>query len=147
MFPRSSSTSSCRQSLNENHPLPHYESLQNLHQGQRQKTSHPLTLDNNHLNLPVVPDPIKENAAIKPEHLVVNEEKPDQLRRTIIQDDIENIQERLNEMLIAVPSIDENEKQFLKQEKSTNEYFTPKVSIGDEDEEQFDCEKRSELFR
>ncbi|CAF1536107.1 unnamed protein product [Adineta ricciae] len=138
MFPRSSSTSSCRQSLNENHPLPHYESLQNLYQVQRQKSSHPLTLDNNHLNLPVVPDPIKENAPVKTEHLVANEKKPDQLRRTIAQDDMENIQERLNEMLIAVPSINENEKQFLKQQKSTNEYFTPKVSIDDEDDEQFD---------
>ena len=124
MLPRSSSTSSCIQSSDENlssttKPLHHYESLQNLQQSQRPKSSHPLTVDNNHLNLPIVPHPKKDN-------LPNNEKKSDQLRRTIVQDDIENIQERLNEMLIAVPSTDENTPQNL-----TTEYFTPKISIED----------------
>jgi len=144
MLPRSSSTSSCIQSFDENLSsttyLHHYESLQNLQQSQRQKSSHPLTIDNNHLNLPIVPHPKK---GIITETLPINEKKSEQqvdkLRRTIVQDDIENIQERLNEMLIAVPSTNENEKHLLTQQKSTTEYFTPKISIeenqNDDDED------------
>jgi hypothetical protein len=132
MLPRSSSTSSCIQTLNENQiptsALHHYESLQNLQQTQRQKSSHPLTIDNNHLNLPIVPHPQKENVS-------KDEKKADKLRRTIVQDDIENIQERLNGMLIAVPSTNENEKHLLVQQPSTNEYFTPKISIEENDDD------------
>jgi len=136
MLPRSSSTSSCIQSFNENISLTtnlhHYESLQNLQQIQREKSLHPLTVDNNHLNLPIIPHPKKE--IIIKETLPINEKKTEQqsdkLRRTIVQDDIENIQERLNEMLIAVPSTNENDnKHLLTQQKSTTEYFTPKISI------------------
>jgi hypothetical protein len=142
MLPRSSSTSSCIPSFNENLSsttnLHHYESLQNLQQTQRKKSSHPLTVDNNHLNLPIIPHPKK---GIITETLLINEKKTeeqvDQLRRTIVQDDIENIQERLNEMLIAVPSTNENEKPLLAQQKSTTEYFTPKISI---EENQIDDE-------
>jgi hypothetical protein len=133
MLPRSSSTSSCIQSFNENLPLTtnlhHYESLQNLQQIQRQKPSHPLTIDNNHLNLPIISLPKKE---ILP--------KTEQLRRTIVQDDIENIQERLNDMIISVPSTNQNEKHLLTQQKSTNEYFTPKISIEDNQNDDEDDE-------
>jgi hypothetical protein len=135
MLPRSSSTSSCIQTLDENlnptSTLHHYESLQNLQQIQRQKCSHPLTIDNNHLNLPIVPHPQKENQSI-------DEKKSDKLRRTIVQDDIENIQERLNGMLIAVPSTNENEKHLLTQQPSTTEYFTPKISIEESDDDDLD---------
>jgi hypothetical protein len=142
MLPRSSSTSSCIQSFNENISLTtnlhHYESLQNLQQIQREKSLHPLTVDNNHLNLPIIPHPKKEIIIIK-ETLPINEKKneqqADKLRRTIVQDDIENIQERLNGMLIAVPSTNENEKHLLVQQPSTNEYFTPKISIEENDDD------------
>ncbi|CAF0863541.1 unnamed protein product [Adineta steineri] len=140
MLPRSSSTSSCIQVPNENLPLTtnlhHYESLQNLQQAQRQKCAHPLTIDNNHLNLPIIHNSIK-NTII--ENISVNGKKDEQqvnkLRQIIVQDDIENIQERLNEMLIAVPPTNENEKPLLTQQKSTNEYFTPKISVDDDNED------------
>lgn len=136
MLPRSSSTSSCLQTLNENltssTTLHHYESLQNL---QRSKISHPLTVDNNHLNLPIVPHPKKENIPVDEKK---TEQQVEKLRRTIVQDDIENIQERLNGMLIAVPSPNENAKSLLTQQKSTTEYFTPKISIEENDENDLD---------
>jgi preprotein translocase subunit SecD len=135
MLPRSSSTSSCIQSLNKNLPLTHYESLQNLRQTQRQKCSNPLTIDNNHLNLPIIPHPIKATTTIGEKK---SEQQVDKLRRTIVQDDIENLEERLNEMLIAVPSTNENEKHLLTQQKSTNEYFTPKISIEDNEDDNLD---------
>lgn len=133
MLPRSSSTSSCLQTLNENIPsiniLHHYESLQNLPQS---KSSHPLSVDNNHLNLPIV------------SHRK-NDQQSDQLRQTIVRDDIENIQERLHGMIIGVPSTDdEHPKTILTQQKSTTEYFTPKISTEDEEDE-FDRKKI--LFR
>jgi hypothetical protein len=147
MLPRSSSTSSCIQSLNENLPLTtnlhHYESLQNLRQTQRQKCSHPLTIDNNHLNLPIIPHPVKATTTIGEKK---SEQQVDKLRRTIIQDDIENIEERLNEMLIAVPSTNENEKHLLTQQKSTNEYFTPKISIEDNEDDNLDRNIYSFVF-
>ena len=134
MLPRSSSTSSCLQTVNENLPstnaLHHYESLQNL---QRSKVSHPLTLDNNHLNLPIVSHPKKETNDEKK-----NEEQMDKLRRTMVQDDIENIQERLNGMMIGVSSNDENCQPLLTQQKSTTEYFTPKISVEETDEDDLD---------
>jgi hypothetical protein len=148
MLPRSSSTSSCIQSFNENVSsttnLHHFESLQNLQQIQRQKSSHPLTIDNNHLNLPIIPHSKKGmRTEILSNNEKKNEQQFDKLRRTIVQDDIENIQERLNEMLIAVPSTNENEKYFLTQQKSTTEYFTPKISIeeneiNDDEEDDLD---------
>lgn len=141
MLPRSSSTSSCLQTLNENLPststLHHYESLQNL---QRSKVSQPLTLDNNHLNLPIVSHPKKE---IITNDEKKNEEQMDKLRRTIVQDDIENIQERLNGMMIGVSSTDENTKPLLVQQKSTTEYFTPKISTEENDEDDLDHEIES----
>jgi hypothetical protein len=146
MLPRSSSTSSCIQSLNENlsskASLHHCESLQDLHPSQTQKPSHPLTIDNNHLNLPIISHPKKGTTSV---NLPINEKKSEQqvdkLRRTIVQDDIENIQERLNGMLIAVPSTNENDKRLLTQQKSTTEYFTPKISIEDDqsDDDDLDC--------
>jgi hypothetical protein len=137
MLPRSSSTSSCIQSLNENLPLStnlhHYESLENLHRSQTQKVLHPLTVDNNHLNLPVIPNPKKETILINENK---NEQQVDKLRRTIVEDDIENIEERLNGMIIAVPST--NEKRLLTQQKSTTEYFTPKISIEENEDDDLD---------
>lgn len=134
MLPRSSSTSSCIKSVNENvcptTNLHHYESLQNLRQNKGEKCLFPLSIDNNHLNLPIIPHSKK---GIITESLSINEKKSDEevnkLRQTIVEDDIENIQERLNDMLIAVPS--------------TNEYFTPKISIeeneiNDEDDNEIE---------
>ncbi len=54
------------------------------------------------MNLPRIPNPEKE---LTIETLTVNEKSEhqvDKLRRTIVQDDIENIQKRLSEMLLAV---------------------------------------------
>jgi hypothetical protein len=54
------------------------------------------------MNLPRIPNPEKE---LTIETLTVNEkseQQVDKLRRTIVQDDIENIQKRLSEMLLAV---------------------------------------------
>jgi len=47
-------------------------------------------------------------------------------------------------MLIAAPSTNENEKHLLTQQKSTTEYFTPKISIeenqNDDDDEDDDLD-------
>ena len=87
-------------------------------------------MDNNHLNLPIVSHP-------------KNEQQTDKLRQTMVRDDIENIQERLNGMMIGVPSTDdENPKVFLTQQKSTTEYFTPKISAEENDEDDFDRKEK-----
>lgn len=117
MLARSSSTSSCIKQLNENNCLHHYESLQNL---QQSKISHPLSIDNNQLNLPII-----------------HHKKSEKYPQIIPQDDIENVQERLNEMLISVPSTT-TDKPLLVQQKSTNEYFTPKISLDHDDDDDDD---------
>jgi hypothetical protein len=102
--------------------------------------SRPLNIENNNQhNLPMIPQNVKRTTATGgillptqnlPINSINNEKQIDTIKRTIIQDDIENIQERLNEMLIAVPSTNENDnKHLLTQQKSTTEYFTPKISI------------------
>src|ERR1700733_5798096 len=108
MLSRSSSTSSCTEIVNENLKattnVRHHESLQNLQQSQRQTRpmlSRPLNIENNHL--PTIPQNIKrtttgtilaptQNLPLNSQN---NEKKPEQIdiiKRTIVQDDIENIQ-------------------------------------------------------
>ncbi|CAF4059854.1 unnamed protein product, partial [Rotaria magnacalcarata] len=166
MLPRSSSfTSSCTESIIEN-PKPtgsfrHHESLQNLQQSQRQNRpmlSRPLNIKNSNQNhLPTISQNIKRTTTmtttttttilVSTENLPVNplnnEKKHDQqfdtIRRTIIQDDIENIQERLNDMLISVPLINDNETLLIATEQtSTTQYFTPKISIDEHGKKKFD---------
>ena len=138
MLTRSTSSSSSLQASSENQPsathLRRDESLQNLHRPNRGKPSKALLVDNNQLNLPLVVHRGKESIDTMrsdslPDDGKTDEREVNELRRTIVQEDMENIQERLNEMLIAVPSGNENEKPALIQRKSTTEYFTPKVCI------------------
>jgi len=59
-----------------------------------------------------------------------SEEQIDTIKRTIVQDDIENIQERLNAMLIAASTTNDNETLLLPIEQtSTTQYFTPKFQL------------------
>ena len=138
MLTRSTSSSSSLQASSENQPsathLRRDESLQNLQRANRGKPSKALLVDNNQLNLPLVVHHGKESIDTMrsdslPDDGKTDEREVNELRRTIVQEDMENIQERLNEMLIAVPSGNENEKPALIQRKSTTEYFTPKVWI------------------
>ncbi len=130
MISRSSSfTLSYTESLNENSKstanFRHHELLQNLQQTQRQirpMLSRPLNIENNN-QLHFLNSLYNEKKS---------EEQIDTIKRTIVQDDIENIQERLNEMLISVPPINDNETLLLPTEQiSTTEYFTPKISIDE----------------
>ncbi len=68
-----------------------------------------------------------------------SEEQIDTIKRTIVQDDIENIQERLNEMLIAASTTNDNETLLLPIEQtSTTQYFTPKISIDENGKKKID---------
>lgn len=162
MLSRSSSfTSSCTESINENlkstttTTVRHHESLQNLQQFQRQTRpmlSRPLNIENNNPhNLPVVPHNIKRSTTgtiLAPtQNLLVNclnnekksERQVETIKRIIVQDDIENIQERLNEMLITVPVTNDNETSLLPAEQiSTTQYFTPKISIDENEKKKLD---------
>jgi hypothetical protein len=123
--------------------------------------SRPLNIENNNKNHPpIIPHNIKRTTTTTgtilaaTQNLPINclnqekncEQQIDTIKRTIVQDDIENIQERLNEMLISAPPINENETLLLQVEQtSTTQYFTPKISIDengkkkiDEDENQTD---------
>jgi hypothetical protein len=130
MLSRSSSfTLSYTESLNENSKstanFRHHELLQNLQQTQRQirpMLSRPLNIENNN-QLHFLNSLYNEKKS---------EEQIDTIKRTIVQDDIENIQERLNEMLIAASTTNDNETLLLPIEQtSTTQYFTPKISIDE----------------
>jgi len=161
MLPRSSSfTSSCAETINENSKsttnFRHHESLQNLQQSQRPTRpmlSRPLNIENNNPhNLPMIPQNVKRTTTtggilLPTQNLPINsinnekksEQQIDTIKRTIIQDDIENIQERLNEMLISAPIINDNETLLLSAEQvSTTEYFTPKISIDENGKKKID---------
>ncbi|CAF0989389.1 unnamed protein product [Rotaria sp. Silwood1] len=152
MLSRSSSfTSSCTESINDNSKstgnFRHHESLQNLQQFQRQNRSilsRPLNIkNNNQTNLPIISQNIKRTTntiLIPTENLLINclnndkkyEQKIDTMKRTIIQDDLENIQERLNDMLISVHPGNNNDTLLIQTEPtSTTQYFTPKISIDE----------------
>ncbi|UJR34082.1 hypothetical protein I4U23_021492 [Adineta vaga] len=152
MLPRSSSfTSTDTESVNINTKttnVRHHESLQNLRQT-RPMLSRPLNIENNHL--PMIPQNIKRTTTgpiLVPTHnLPINslandrkhEQQIDTTKRTVVQDDIENIQERLNEMLIIAPIANNNETLLLPAEQvSTTEYFTPKVSIDESGKKKHD---------
>lgn len=164
MLPRSSSfTSSCTESLPENlksssssstttktttTTIHHYESLQNLQQSQRQTRpmlSRPLNIENNNHNIPIISHNIKRTTAgtILTSTHNLPEKKCDQqvdtMKRIIVQDDIENIQERLNEMLITVPITNDNDTLLLPTEQiSTTQYYTPKISIDENGKKKLD---------
>jgi hypothetical protein len=126
----------------------HHESLQNLQRLTRPMLSRPLNIEHNNQNqAPARTQNAKRTAATAilvstqnlPNTLINHERKPvvqsDHVKRSVTQDDIENIQERLNEMLIVAPATNNhssNDTLLLPAEQvSTTEYFTPKVSIDD----------------
>jgi len=172
MLSRSSSfTSSCTESLNENLKsttnVRHHESLQNLRQT-RPMLSRPLNIENNNQNhLPIISHNIKRTTTgvilVPTQNLPINcqnndkksEQHIDTIKRTIVEDDIENIQERLNEMFIAVPPTNNNETLLQTTEQiSTTQYFTPKISIdengkkkSDEHENHSDDDDDDDLYR
>ncbi len=170
MLSRSSSfTSSCTESVNENLKsttnVRHHESLQNLRQT-RPMLSRPLNIENNNQNhLPIISHNIKRTTTggiLAPtQNLPINcqnndkkvEQQIDTIKRTIIEDDIENIQERFNEMLIAVPPTNDNETLLQPTEQiSTTQYFTPKISIDENgkkkiDEDDDDDDDDDDLYR
>ncbi|CAF1398230.1 unnamed protein product [Adineta ricciae] len=143
MLPRSSSfTSTDTESIQinvkstNNAAFRHHESMQNL-RPTRPMLSRPLNIENNNQqNVKRV----ATGTTLLPTHnlpvnVVINEKKSElhveTIKRTVVQDDIENIQERLNEMLIVAPTAT-NETMLLPAEQvSTTEYFTPKISIDD----------------
>jgi hypothetical protein len=150
-----SSTSICTETLNENVKLTinvrHHESLQNLQQSQRPTRpmlSRPLNIENNHP--PIIPQNIKRSTAgtilIPTQNLPVNSlnndkkhEQIETIKRTIVHDDIENIQERFNEMLIIGPPTNNNDSLPLPAEQSsTTQYFTPKISIDENGKKKLD---------
>ena len=156
MLSRSSSFTSTRtEPVNENvksaNNVRHHESLQNLRQT-RPMLSRPLNIENNNPHhLPIIPQNSKRTTAgtiLAPtQNILVNsmnnekkhEQQIDTIKRTIVQDDIENIQERLNEMLIAAPLANDNETSLLPPEQiSTTEYFTPKISLDENGKKKID---------
>ena len=61
------------------------------------------------------------------------------MKRAVVQNDINNIQERLNEMLISVPALNDNETLSLPTEQtSTTQYFTPKISMDENGKKKID---------
>ncbi|CAF0864989.1 unnamed protein product [Rotaria sordida] len=159
MLSRSSSfTSSCTESINDNPKstgnFRHHESLQNLQQFQRQirpMLSRALNIkNNNQTHLPIISQNIKRTTntiLISTENLPINslnnnkkyEQQIDTMKRTIIQDDLENIQERLNDMLISVHPINDNDTLLIQTEQtSTTQYFTPKISIDENGKKKHD---------
>jgi len=162
MLSRSSSfTSSCTESVNENLKsttnVRHHESLQNLRQT-RPMLSRPLNIENNNQNhLPIIPHNIKRTTTgvilASTQNLPINsqnndkksEQHIDTIKRTIVEDDIENIQERLHEMFIAAPSINDNETLLQPTEQiSTTQYFTPKISIDENGKKKIDDEYKTD---
>lgn len=166
MLSRSSSfTSSTTEPVNENLKsttnVRHHESLQNLQPSQRQTRpmlSRPLNIENNNQHhLPMIPQNVKRSTTgpvlvptqNMPAHSQISEKKYEQIdtiKRTIVQDDIENIQERLSEMLIVGPAANENETSLLPAEQSsTTQYFTPKISLDENGKKKID-EQDSQLM-
>jgi hypothetical protein len=155
MLSRSTSFTSSTEPANENvkstTSVRHHESLQNLRQA-RPMLSRPLNIENNNKhNLPTIPQNIKRTTAGTIltstqnilTHLINNENKHEQhidiIKRTIVQDDIENIHERLNEMLITAPIANDHETSLLPPEQaSTTEYFTPKISLDENGKKKLD---------
>ncbi|CAF3134017.1 unnamed protein product [Rotaria sp. Silwood2] len=163
MLARSSSfTSSCTESINDNPKstgnFRHHESLQNLQQFQRQirpMISRPLNIkNNNQAHLPIISQNFKRTTAVNTilvptENLPINsfnndkkyEQQIDTMKRTIVQDDLENIQERLNDMLISVHPVNDNDTLLLQTEQtSTTQYFTPKISIDENGKKKHDSQ-------
>lgn len=113
--------------------------------------SRPLNIENtNQQNHPMIPSNVKRSTTGSvlastqnlPVHSLSNEKKHesiDQIKRSTVQDDLDNIQERLNEMLIAAPTGNENETVCQPTDQSsTSQYFTPKISIHENGKEKID---------
>lgn len=119
----------------------------------RPMLSRPLNIENN--NQPILPTNVKRSATGSvlgsTQNLLVHSlssekkhEPTDPIKRSTVQDDIDNIQERLNEMLIAGPTTNENETVLQPTEQSsTSQYFTPKISINENGKEKIDEQDKS----
>lgn len=157
MLPRSSSfTSSATASTHENVKptvdVRHHESLQNLPQcprPTRPMLSRPLNIEHSsQAYFAHPPANVKRTNAIgavlvATQNLPQLEKKSElpveTIKRSIVQDDLENIQERLNEILITAPTNNANESSLLPTEQaSTTEYFTPKISIDEHGKKKLD---------
>ena len=149
MLSRSSSfSSSTNETRNENvkpttNTVRHHESCQNLPQvsrSTRPMLSRPLNIDH---STQAQHDQVKKstsNAILQPTQnlpssTTTTNNPSETIKRSIVQDDLENLQERLNEILISgptQPATQENETSLLPADQaSTTEYFTPKISIED----------------
>lgn len=131
---------------------------QNLRQN-RAMLSRPLNIEHQNQTQPNnLPQAIKKTTSTSSvllptqnllNQLTTNEKKSDLsndlIKRSIVQDDIENIQERLNEMLITAPTaVHEHETSLLPPEQSsTTEYFTPKVSVDEHGKKKSDGDDQS----
>lgn len=146
MLSRSSSFTSTSESLNENlkptiHLVRHHESLQNLPQcprAPRPMLSRPLNIDHSSQSQHLTGKrPTASNAVLLPTHnLPTQSEKKmdlpiETIKRSIVQDDMENIQERFNEILISANQENESSTHLPAEQSSTTEYFTPKISIDE----------------
>lgn len=113
--------------------------------------SRPLNIENNNQqNHPIILPNVKRSTTGSalastqnlPVHSLSSEKKPesiDPIKRSTVQDDIDSIQERLNEMLITGPTGNENDTVLQPTEQSsTSQYFTPKISILDNGKEKID---------
>lgn len=139
MLPRSSSfTSTDTESIQinvkstSNAVFRHHESLQNL-RPTRPMLSRQLNIENN--NQQNVKRVATGTTLLPTHNLPINEKKSElqveTIKRIAVQDDIENIQERLNEMLIVAPTATNETLLLPAEQASTTEYFTPKISIDD----------------
>ena len=106
--------------------------------------SRPLNIENNNQqNHPIIPSNVKRSttgsALASTQNLPVHSLSIDPIKRSTVQDDIDNIQERLNEMLITGPTSNETDTVLQPTEQSsTSQYFTPKISILDNGKEKID---------
>ena len=118
--------------------------------------SRALNIENNnqHSNLPsnlkrTTNGSVLASAQNLPTHSLSSEKKQeptDPIKRSTVQDDIENIQERLNGMLLTGPTSNENETVLQSTEQtSTSQYFTPKISIHENEKEKID-EQENQLM-
>lgn len=135
-----------------------HSQTQNLRQN-RAMLSRPLNIEHQNQTQPNnLPQAIKKTTSTSSvllptqnllNQLTTNEKKSDLsndlIKRSIVQDDIENIQERLNEMLITAPTaVHEHETSLLPPEQSsTTEYFTPKVSVDEHGKKKSDGDDQS----
>ena len=135
MLSRSSSFSSTtNESRNENlksttNVLRHHESLQSLPQisrPTRPMLSRPMNIEHSNPS-----ENVKKPVLQATQNLPSTTNPSETIKRSIVRDDLENLQERLNEILISGPTHDVETSILPTEQPSTTEYFTPKISIDE----------------